>query len=407
MKLNISSQPGSECDGIEFYKDEGGKGNWMSLQVSLNNKKNKTSLKGGRTSPSRRNDQIELRTELYFESGLPVEASDQKILLVRLHGKSSSSLSSLELETINEKKNNNNPKPTAVVVTDFRSKLLLSKATLNSGVTIEFRIQKVSRRKDNQRFKVQLSTSDPTIQPIYTRPITVLSKRKIPARLRNDPEAIALYKAEKLNRAQMNRAASKRKRSNEATPELRPLSAGSKMASTNSTTSKKRARSSSNNSNNSNNVGYNNVELRTKIDQMSHTINQLYDMMQDQRIQIDQLQEQVRVLNDSNMHLGFAALDGAFEDDVLHNTNHHRSSSTSSSSGSSSSLSLSSSLLSTSTMLTGLDMLSSSSDDISTTFDDSTEKAMAEDMQKKEPLQWNFCAPTSHVEMPPLPVLNL
>merc|ERR1711865_135773 len=79
----------------------------------------------------------------------------------------------------------------------------LKKSTLKTGVTIEFRIQKVSRRKDNQRFTVQLSVTDSTtIVPIFTRPITVLSKRKIPARLRNDPEAIALYKAEKLHRAQ-------------------------------------------------------------------------------------------------------------------------------------------------------------------------------------------------------------
>ena len=46
----------------------------MSLKVALvnSNKKN--------------NQKIELRSELYFESGLPVEASDQKILLVRYKG---------------------------------------------------------------------------------------------------------------------------------------------------------------------------------------------------------------------------------------------------------------------------------------------------------------------------------
>ena len=155
---------------------------------------------------------------------------------------------------------------------------------------------------------------------------------------------------------------------------------------------------------------YTGIELRGKIDQMSHTINQLYGMMQDQRIQIDSLQEQVRVLNDSNMHLGFAALDGAFEDDVsvvgqkeLHTTTtngafpspgpsprHQRRSTM---------------LSSSSSMLTGLEMLSASSDDISTTFDDSTEKCMVKDMKIKEPLTWHF----NHqiIDMPPLPVLNL
>jgi hypothetical protein len=396
MHLNILNQPGSPTDGIEFYKDEGGKGNWMSLKVNLK----------GNNKTTTDNSTLELRTTLYFESGLPVESTDQKILLVRLQGTKPTTTSTSKTDVKTELKKETGGDTN----TTDSHRMTLKKSTLKTGVTIEFRIQKVSRRKDNQRFTVQLSVTDSTtIVPIFTRPITVLSKRKIPARLRNDPEAIALYKAEKLHRAQNNRAAANgkrsRSRSSETTPELRPHLAGSKL-NTNNGPSKKRARGSTTSSK----QAYTGIELRGKIDQMSHTINQLYGMMQDQRIQIDSLQEQVRVLNDSNMHLGFAALDGAFEDDVsvvgqkeLHTTTtngafpspgpsprHQRRSTM---------------LSSSSSMLTGLEMLSASSDDISTTFDDSTEKCMVKDMKIKEPLTWHF----NHqiIDMPPLPVLNL
>jgi len=68
MHLNILNQPGSPTDGIEFYKDEGGKGNWMSLKVNLK----------GNNKTTTDNSTLELRTTLYFESGLPVESTDQK-----------------------------------------------------------------------------------------------------------------------------------------------------------------------------------------------------------------------------------------------------------------------------------------------------------------------------------------
>ena len=407
MELNILSQPGNPTDGIEFYKDEGGKGNWMSVKLSLTN----TNKQGvpSRSSPSRNDPAVELVPVLYFESGAPVEATDQKILLVRFaqgtkSGKRVSTLSSSKEE-----------EETTTTTTEGsgglggganannRTPLITTLSSMRAGVVLEFRIQKVSRRKDNQRFMVKLSTSD--TEPIFTRPITVLSKRKIPARLRNDPEAIALYKAEKMYRAQSKRAAmGKRSRSEEATPELRPYGTGS------SKSSKKRARTGGGGGGGV----YVTSEFKEKIEQMSHTISQLYEFVQDQRIQIDQLQEQVRQLNYSNMGLGFAALDGAFEDrdDELSLSTASidtpvKSFSASSSSSSSSSSSFHPSVVTHSTMLTALDMLSASSDDISTTFDDSTEKAMALDYQKKEPLQWNFETPATHVEMPPLPVLNL
>ena len=388
MALNIVSQPGTH-EGIEFYKDEGGKSNWMTTHLVLQKTKNKYS----HSFP-----QLELRAHLYFESGLPVEASDQKILLVRFNGHTT-------LAVVPDAEGNALPKREILINTKDLHKN-------NGGMTVEFRIQKVSRRKDNQRFMVQLSTSDDSIPPVYTRPITVLSKRKIPARLRNDPEAIVRYKAEKMSKAQSNRAAGKRsRRSTEATPELRPLT----VANTTTTTtfhkgsSKKRAR-----------VGdAKDVHLKNKIDQMSHTINQLYDMMQDQRIQINLLQDQVRMLNDSNMGLGFAVLDGVFEDGTNSSALSSSSSGSGSGSGSSSSSSSSSgdglsnvsqivsTMMATNTMLTGLDMLSNSSEDISTTFDDSTEKTMVQNVKKETALEWNFNPSSPQVSMPPLPVLNL
>lgn len=382
MSLNIVSQPGTP-EGIEFYKDEGGKSNWMTTNLVLQKTKNKYS----HSSP-----QLELRAHLYFESGLPVEASDQKILLVRFNGHTTSAV-------VPDTEDDVLPKREILINTKDLYKN-------NGGMTVEFRIQKVSRRKDNQRFVVQLSTSDDSIPPVYTRPITVLSKRKIPARLRNDPEAIVRYKAEKMSKAQSNRAAGKRsRRSTEATPELRPLTVAKTTTTTfNKGSSKKRAR-----------VGdAKDLHLKNKIDQMSHTINQLYDMMQDQRIQINLLQDQVRMLNDSNMGLGFAVLDGVFEDGT--NSSASSSSSGGSSSGGSSSSSgdglsnvsqIVSTMMATNTMLTGLDMLSNSSEDISTTFDDSTEKTMVQNVKKETALEWNFNPSSPQVSMPPLPVLNL
>jgi len=256
-KLAILSQPGTAAAGIDFYKDEGGKGNWMRIVVAC-------------SAPLTR--EITLRTKLFFESGLPVEESDQKILLVRPGGSASADLSSKKL-----------------LIGPNRKKC-----------AIEFRIQKVSRRKDNQRFKVQISAEGNTkLVPVFTRPITVLSKRKIPARLRNDPEAIARYKADKANKAkrsaakqQESCAGNKRARSEDATPEMRP----------HSTVYAKDCTQSSNGSNKRQRLSVNtgiDAALRAKIEQMARTVDNLYAIMVDQRVQISRLQEQVRVLTDN------------------------------------------------------------------------------------------------------------
>jgi len=254
-KLVILSQPGTAAGGIDFYKDEGGKGNWMRVVVSR--------------TPASSTGEITLSTKLFFESGLPVEESDQKILLVRAGGSAAS-----------------DPKSNKLVIGPNRKKC-----------PIEFRIQKVSRRKDNQRFKVQISVEgNAKMAPVFTRPITVLSKRKIPARLRNDPEAIARYKANKAKRSSSKQhgssAGSKRARSEDATPEMRPHSTvHSEDCAKSSSSSNKRQRLSVN-------TGID-TALRAKIEQMARTVDNLYAIMVDQRVQISRLQEQVRVLTDN------------------------------------------------------------------------------------------------------------
>jgi len=254
-KLVILSQPGTAADGIDFYKDEGGKGNWMRVVVSR--------------TPASASSEITLQTKLFFESGLPVEESDQKILVVRPGGNTNS--------------DSNNKK---LVIGPNRKKCV-----------IEFRIQKVSRRKDNQRFKVKISVEgNAKLAPVFTRPITVLSKRKIPARLRNDPEAIARYKANKAKRSASKQLGSslgsKRARSEDGTPEMRPHSnvhTKDCMKSSNSTNKRQRL---------SVNTGIDEA-LRAKIEQTARTVDNLYAIMIDQRVQISRLQEQVRVLTDN------------------------------------------------------------------------------------------------------------
>ena len=268
MKLAILSQPGTAADGIDFYKDEGGKGNWMRVVVSRTAAKDTHKLKP-----------CTLSTKLFFESGLPVEENDQKILVVRNGG--------------------NGGAPAGSTPAD-EDKFVLGPN--QKKCTIEFRIQKVSRRKDNQRFKVQISIAEgagASVAPVFTRPITVLSKRKIPARLRNDPEAIARYKANRSKRSSGKHAAgvtsagSKRARSEDATPEMRPHTA------LHSTTGSTTAKNSSNKRQRlSVNTGVD-AALRAKIEQMARTVDNLYAIMVDQRVQISRLQEQVRVLTDN------------------------------------------------------------------------------------------------------------
>ena len=143
MSLIIAEQPEQV-----FFKDEGGKKNFL-----------KTFVKYKSTSKKKKfNKHIPMTATLYYESGMPVESNDQDILKVK----------------DSEKK--------AGIMLDP------NKAT---GDIIYFRIEKVSRRKDNQKFMLQLAVDQnypgadefKGIEPAMTCPINVLSKRKIPARL--------------------------------------------------------------------------------------------------------------------------------------------------------------------------------------------------------------------------------
>lgn len=169
----------------EFYKDEGGKSNWMRARLAL---------VSGR-SLVRRSSLLVLRAVLYYESGQVVEEADQKILRLKESAESA---------------------------------LAVDPST--SECVAHFRIEKVSRRKDNQRFQVQFEV-DPEhesvsakVSSVRTRPIMVFSKRKIPAHIRNDPEAIAALKAQRASRKRQRNDA------NITTPEMKPGIASRKRA---------------------------------------------------------------------------------------------------------------------------------------------------------------------------------
>jgi hypothetical protein len=154
MSLTIVEQPEAV-----FFKDEGGKKNYLKAVVKFkSNNKKRTFTKN-----------IPMRATLYYESGMPVEANDQDILKVK----------------------------------DSEKKVgIMLDPKAADGEKVFFRIEKVSRRKDNQKFMLQLAVDKnypgseecKGIEPAMTHPINVLSKRKIPAHLRSDPEAIAELK---------------------------------------------------------------------------------------------------------------------------------------------------------------------------------------------------------------------
>ena len=154
MSLTIVSQPEPV-----FFKDEGGKKNYLIAVVKYQSKDKKDKFA----------KHIPMRAILYYESGAPVESNDQDILKVK----------------------------------DSEKKVgIMLDPNAADGEKVYFRIEKVSRRKDNQKFMLQLSVDAnypgadefKGIEPAMTHPINVLSKRKIPAHLRSDPEAIAELK---------------------------------------------------------------------------------------------------------------------------------------------------------------------------------------------------------------------
>lgn len=134
----VRAQPASE-----FYKDEGGKANCLLLEVSA-----PAALVAV---------EIALRIELHYESGERVEERDQNILNI---------------------------------VRDADGVLL--HPSESPSATICFRLEKVSRRKDGQRFILCVSPlyapgaePSPRLGGVFTHPVCVMSKRKatLPGRL--------------------------------------------------------------------------------------------------------------------------------------------------------------------------------------------------------------------------------
>nr|CCA18095.1 conserved hypothetical protein [Albugo laibachii Nc14] len=141
-RLVITKQPSSE-----FYKDEGGKANSLNVEVSLVEfDENGDNVR----TPDHEFINVPLRVVLYFESGKRVDQNDQDIF--RFVGN--------EYDSI-------------VIRAESRK------------VDINFRLEKVSRRKDGQRFKLrievdyeQCAANMEDLMPVFTTSICVLSKRK-------------------------------------------------------------------------------------------------------------------------------------------------------------------------------------------------------------------------------------
>jgi hypothetical protein len=155
-KLEVTAEPEDT-----FFKDEGGKNHCLTVDVKLSD------LKVGTTSAKTFKKwcpTLPLKISLYYESGFRVEERDQDIL--KLLG-SDFDCPSLDPETL-------------------------------SG-SIRYRIEKVSRRKDGQRFKVFVEVDDEKcvgvdasgIQGCYSIAVCVRSKRKASKAKRDFAAALA------------------------------------------------------------------------------------------------------------------------------------------------------------------------------------------------------------------------
>ncbi|OWZ22966.1 hypothetical protein PHMEG_0002240 [Phytophthora megakarya] len=144
-RLVITKQPASE-----FYKDEGGKANALEVEVTL---VEFNELGEPARTPDNEFIDIPLRILLFFESGKRVDDTDQEIF--------------------------------RFVGNDYDSVVI--RATTRKAL-VQFRLEKVSRRKDGQRFKLRIEVDQEQctanvadLTPVFTNAICVLSKRKHPS----------------------------------------------------------------------------------------------------------------------------------------------------------------------------------------------------------------------------------
>ncbi|KAG6623772.1 BolA protein [Phytophthora cinnamomi] len=149
-RLVITKQPASE-----FYKDEGGKANALEVEVTL---VEFNELGESARSPDKEFIDIPLRILLFFESGKRVDDTDQEIF--------------------------------RFVGNDYDSVVI--RASTRKAL-VQFRLEKVSRRKDGQRFKLRIEVDQEQctanvadLTPVFTNAICVLSKRKHPSSYNSD-----------------------------------------------------------------------------------------------------------------------------------------------------------------------------------------------------------------------------
>ncbi|KAE9015080.1 hypothetical protein PF005_g8660 [Phytophthora fragariae] len=149
-RLVITKQPASE-----FYKDEGGKANALEVEVTL---VEFNELGESARSPDKEFIDIPLRILLFFESGKRVDDTDQEIF--------------------------------RFVGNDYDSVVI--RASTRKAL-VQFRLEKVSRRKDGQRFKLRIEVDQEQctanvadLTPVFTNAICVLSKRKHPSSYSSD-----------------------------------------------------------------------------------------------------------------------------------------------------------------------------------------------------------------------------
>lgn len=162
--LEIIKQPNKK-----FFKDEGGKKKYLFVEIKYNGEKNLN---------------IPLVASLYYENK-NYAVGQQEILKMKDNLDNNFSL----------------------------NKKFLFNTSENIIKSIYFRIDKVSRRLDNKNLRVKFEidrthehfNSFKNINSIYTDPIEILSKRKIPAHLRNYPElAKEINKKRKTNACNSN-----------------------------------------------------------------------------------------------------------------------------------------------------------------------------------------------------------